>query len=170
MSPPVRKILAMFFALEEQMKNVRSLTGKHLEHLKEGFSHLGLNQNPSESLQVLYLDISVLLRNLTNDERDVCKLRYGTDGELTTYQKLVPTDHLHRIAYDDGTCELITKQGETLITTDPQTGHSLVIGWKRKCLTYRQISDILRIPHREIREIDKSACNKIRAAYNLRNI
>jgi DNA-directed RNA polymerase specialized sigma subunit len=158
--PSARKIITCYFVLDKQLKNAGSVIGSQLDQIKECISiQSGKNQN--EELNLIYLKFATHLQSFTEKEREVCKIRYGSDfGPLTTYEKLVSESDLNRKVYDDGSCELVTNDGETLITMEK--GHAVVIGWKRECVSYKKIAEMLGMSAYEVKKIDHSACQKVR--------
>ncbi len=160
-----RKALSSFFTLQQQLHHPHSPMGKQLDRAKHECVPSSPRSNHIEDLNIALVDLSLLLIDLTEDEKRVCELRYGPSGEVIPYQDTVCKEALTRVQFEDGSAEMMTKEGETLISSSPPlSGFVQVTGWKRRCLTYQEIAAKLGIPFQTVRKLDRSACEKVREA------
>lgn len=164
-----RKALSSFFTLQQQLHNPHSPIGKQLDRAKHQCTPSAPRSNHIEDLHIAFVDLSLLLQDLTDDEKRVCELRYGPSGEVIPYQDTVSEEALTRVQFEDGSAEMMTKAGETLISSSaPLSGFVQVTGWKRRCLTYQEIAEKLSLPFQVVRKLDRSACEKVREALRRR--
>lgn len=165
-----RKVLSTFFTLQQQLHNPRSPIGNQLDRAKnEVDPSCSPKANHVENLNIALVDLSLLLTGLTEEEKQVCALRYGPSGQVIPYQNMVSEQAIKRVQFEDGSAEMITKAGETLISSStPLSGFVQVTGWKRRCLTYREIAEKLSLSFQEVRKLDRNACEKVREALKRR--
>lgn len=167
-----KDVLRLQFTIEDSLMFPPSVTGKHLEHVREllGKGPKGSAVNVQEKRMLLLGDLVILTKELTPEELRVCRLRYATPAGLERYHRILRENEVQLTKLGDGSLEMLTPQAETLVrkATMPDgsraEGYVEVEGKRVKMPTYHQIAQHLGVPTRRIRRWILSALQKIERA------
>ncbi len=173
-----RRVLSVYFLLENELTNISSLTGAQLEQLRDRLFPKRMIHTDTriDQLRIEFVDLSLLLRELTKEEMDICRLRYGRRVGIRNYERFVPIHDVQKVYFFDGSIEMLTKQGESLVdlATLPNgeeiKGWATVSGRAAKQMTFEDIAKALNLSLKQVRQLCTSACEKVAKALRKRTM
>lgn len=147
------QVLRARFHLEQQLSAPGSLSGYQADRLQMGLSGPsgnGARSNGQDTLRAKLGDLLLLCRRLTPEEEKVCRLKYGTQGQIETYRR-------HRRP-----CDMRPGDGEDVVNA--KTGHEGFVEVEGKRAAYpvrEQIAASAGMTARQVKSRLSSAHSKI---------
>ena len=151
--PTPAQVLRSRFHLEQQLSAPGSLSGYQADRLQMGLSGPsgnGARSNGQDTLRAKLGDLLLLCRGLTPEEEKVCRLKYGTQGQIETYRR-------HRRP-----CDMQQGDGEEVIAVKTEyDGYVEVEGKRSRYPVREQIAASAGMTARQVKSRLSSAHSKI---------
>lgn len=158
-------VLVLRYHLEQILCTPRSLTGVQLDQLRTGYrpGRDGAHPDGLARLRLEFAHLVRLCRDLTPEEEQVSRLRYGTpSGAIEGYERLVPACEVQRQTWGDGVVALGTVDGEEQVQARGEV--SLVRGRRARWRDYAEIAEATGLSAWQVQRRVSSALDKVRRA------